>query len=75
MLQTALEILDLPASHCLMVGDRLYTDIAMAVDAGIDSALVLTGETTEAMLDTVPLGRRPTFVLRRIDELLTTVAG
>jgi ribonucleotide monophosphatase NagD (HAD superfamily) len=26
-----------------MVGDRLYTDIAMAVDAGIDSALVLTG--------------------------------
>jgi HAD superfamily hydrolase (TIGR01450 family) len=75
MLQTALDILGLSASGCLMVGDRLYTDIAMAVDAGIDSALVLTGETTEAMVDTVPSERRPTFVLRRIDELLTPVAG
>ena len=43
MLQTALNILGLPARNCLMVGDRLYTDIAMAVDAGLDSALVLTG--------------------------------
>ena len=41
MLQTALNILGLPARNCLMVGDRLYTDIAMAVDAGLDSALVL----------------------------------
>jgi HAD superfamily hydrolase (TIGR01450 family) len=75
MLQTALDILALSASDCLMVGDRLYTDIAMAVDAGIDSALVLTGETTEAMVDSVPPDRRPAFVLRRIDELLTPVAG
>lgn len=28
-----------------MVGDRLYTDIKMAVDANIDSVLVLSGET------------------------------
>ena len=31
-----------------MVGDRLYTDIAMAHAAGITGVLVLSGETTEA---------------------------
>lgn len=70
MLQTALDILGLPSVDCLMVGDRLYTDIAMAVDAGVDSALVLTGESTEAMVEELPVDRRPTWVLRRIDELL-----
>ena len=32
-----------------MVGDRLYTDIAMAQRAGAFSVLVLTGETTAAL--------------------------
>jgi len=70
MLQTALRILGLPARDCLMVGDRLYTDIAMAVDAGVDSALVLTGDSTRAMAESLPPARHPTFVLDRIDELL-----
>ena len=73
MLETALDILGLPPSSCLMVGDRLYTDIAMAVDAGVDSALVLTGESTEDMVAALAPERRPTLVLRRIDELLTPV--
>ena len=34
----------------VMFGDRLYTDIAMARRAGITSVLMMTGETTEAML-------------------------
>lgn len=70
MLETALAILDLPAEDCLMVGDRLYTDIAMAVAAGIDSALVLTGETTVPMLEALSPERRPSYVVERIDELL-----
>jgi HAD superfamily hydrolase (TIGR01450 family) len=73
MLQTALGILGLPPADCLMVGDRLHTDIAMAVDAGVDSALVLTGESTEAAVAALPPERRPTLVLQRIDELLTPV--
>lgn len=70
MLQTALDILGLAPQDCLMVGDRLYTDIAMAVDAGVDSALVLTGESTRAMVEDLDPGRRPLLVLDRIDELL-----
>lgn len=75
MLQTALDILRLPASECLMVGDRLYTDIAMAVDAGVDSALVLTGESTRDTVAAVPPDRRPTFVVERIDDLLAPLAS
>jgi HAD superfamily hydrolase (TIGR01450 family) len=74
MLQTALHILQLAPQECLMVGDRLYTDVAMAVQAGVDSALVLTGESTRAMAESLPPARRPRFVLDRIDELLPPVA-
>jgi ribonucleotide monophosphatase NagD (HAD superfamily) len=53
-----------------MVGDRLTTDIAMANDAGMASALVLTGETTRDMLEATPVAALPTLVLDRIDDLL-----
>ena len=75
MLRTAVGILGVPAEECLMVGDRLYTDIAMAVDAGIDSALVLTGDSTAEMVAELPPQRRPTLVLQRIDELLVAATS
>lgn len=70
MIDTVLERLSVDAAACVMVGDRLYTDIRMATNAGMASALVLTGETTEAMLEAAPPSDRPTFVLDRIDALL-----
>lgn len=70
MLRTALDVLGLPGERCIMVGDRLYTDIAMAVDAGIDSALVLTGESTVAMVDALDPTRRPSYVLDSVAGLL-----
>ncbi|MCO4254064.1 HAD-IIA family hydrolase [Pseudarthrobacter cellobiosi] len=70
MLQTALDVLGLSGSDCVMVGDRLQTDIAMAVDACMDSALVLTGEATMEMAGLLPPERQPTMVLPRIDALL-----
>ncbi|HET8627715.1 MAG TPA: HAD-IIA family hydrolase [Thermomicrobiales bacterium] len=70
MLAAALDALGLDAGACVMVGDRLYTDIRMARDAGMPSALVLTGETTPAMLRGAPPEERPDYVLDRIDRLL-----
>jgi len=75
MLETALKVLGLPPQVCVMVGDRIYTDIAMAVDAHVDSALVLTGESTEDMVRALPEHRRPTWVLDRIDALLPADVG
>ena len=41
----------LSADELALVGDRLYTDIAMARSAGVLAVLVLTGETSRADLD------------------------
>ena len=70
MLEAALTRLNLTASDCIMTGDRLTTDIRMAIDAGMPSALVLTGETTPELLQAHPLDASPTWVLNRVDELL-----
>ena len=42
----ALRRLDLSPRECLVVGDRMDTDVMFARNAGIDSALVLTGATS-----------------------------
>jgi HAD superfamily hydrolase (TIGR01450 family) len=70
MLEAAMELLRLEAGDCVLVGDRLGTDIAMAVAAGMPSAVVLTGDTTPELLAAAPPGQRPDWVLDRIDRLL-----
>ncbi len=70
MLDAALDRLGLTARQCIMIGDRLSTDIRMAIDAGMDSALVLTGETTPEMLAAIPPASQPTYVLDRLHALL-----
>jgi HAD superfamily hydrolase (TIGR01450 family) len=74
MLEAALELLGLDAGDCVMVGDRLYTDIRMARAAGMVSALVLTGDTGPEALAAAPPGDRPTWVLDRVDRLLPASA-
>jgi len=68
MLKTALERLQLPASACLMIGDRLETDIQMGMDLQIDTALVLTGVTKRQMLATINI--TPTYVLESVADFL-----
>ncbi len=50
IIQAALDVLGLPAVDCLLVGDRLETDIKLGNDCGAATALVLTGVTNQAML-------------------------
>lgn len=49
--EMALVKLGLAAGTLAVVGDRLYTDVAMARRAGALSLLVLSGETSQAMVD------------------------
>jgi 4-nitrophenyl phosphatase len=74
MLEAAMELLGVEAADCVMVGDRLSTDIRMALTAGMPSALVLTGDTTVELLAATPAADRPTWVLDRIDRLLPSSA-
>ena len=70
MLETVEDLLGLDTGECVMTGDRLYTDIRMALDAGMPSAVVLTGETTAETLAAEPPENRPSYVLDRIDRLI-----
>lgn len=68
MARTLLGRLGVRPDRTLLVGDRLDTDIAMALQAGMDAALVLTGATDRRDLAGSPWS--PTFVLDDITQLL-----
>ena len=69
MLKTVMDLIGLEAKECVMVGDRLYTEIRMAKGAGIPAAVVLTGETTKKDLAREPEAL-PDYMLERIDQLV-----
>ncbi len=61
-------MLGAPPAQTLVVGDRLDTDIAGAIAAGMPSVLVLTGVTTAAEAATSPI--RPDLIVADLPELL-----
>ncbi len=70
MLHSVMQIVGLDAEECVMTGDRLYTEIQMALDAGMPSAVVLTGETKAEDLEEESEESLPEYVLERIDHLV-----
>ena len=75
MIEATLGLLGLPARECLMTGDRLETDVMMGREAGLSTALPLTGATTAS--DLADSAIQPTYVLRDLGDLLppSPVAG
>ena len=71
MIRLALDQTGCAPEETLMVGDRLYTDIACGVNAGVDTALVLTGEATREMaaVSDTP----PTAIYENMAELLAAL--
>jgi HAD superfamily hydrolase (TIGR01457 family) len=73
LVEMALAKLDLPAQDVAVVGDRLYTDMAMARRAGTRAVLVLSGETTRASLAVVT--DPPDFVFEHVGVLAEALEG
>ena len=73
MLEMAAREMGVDPSDTVMVGDRLYTDIAMAARAGTQSILVLSGETDMAMLEGSDI--RPTVTLGSVADIPDLVEG
>jgi len=69
IVEMVLKKLGLSAADCLMVGDRLETDILMGNKAGMSTALVLTGVTQRD--DLAHSSVLPDFVLNNISEVVT----
>jgi NagD protein len=61
MADAVLDLVKLPPAEILVIGDRLETDIKLGLDAGMSTALVLTGATTRAMVEASPV--KPTWVI------------
>ena len=64
--------LHLASDQMIMVGDRIYTDMKMAQEAGISAALVLTGETTEAQAASLPW--QPDLIVADVGKLGELIA-
>lgn len=67
MVAYAMALTGRKAEETLMIGDRLYTDIAAGNRAGVDSLCVLSGETSLEDLETSP--DQPTYVLEDVGVL------
>jgi HAD superfamily hydrolase (TIGR01450 family) len=71
MSDALLERIALPPSDTLLVGDRLLTDVRMAHEAGMASALVLTGATPRSALSDAPYA--PDYVLDGVAQILPAI--
>jgi len=65
--ELVLDVLGHPPEECLVVGDRLDTDIALGDDAGMATALVLTGVTDRNGVADSPY--EPDYVLDDLGDL------
>jgi len=72
IVEMAADKLGLPVEALCMVGDRLYTDIAMGQTAPLHTALVLSGETRREDLASSPF--QPDYVFENLGELLRAMS-
>lgn len=58
-------------SETLVVGDRLYTDIACGIGAGVETCVLLTGEAKRK--DLADTAYKPTYCFENVEELYRAV--
>ncbi len=68
IIQVAVEAINLTPRECLLVGDRLETDVVMGKKAGMATALVLTGVTSREVSRQSPI--KPDYVWESIAEII-----
>lgn len=71
MLLLAMEKYGYSKEETLMVGDRVYTDIASGYNAGVDTVLVLSGEGT--VEDAENSETKPTYIMENIREVYNNI--
>ena len=71
MVEVAMQRMRLPPERCLMTGDRLETDIRMGQQAGMRTALVLSGASTKAQA--AAFEPPPDWVVESVGELLGVI--
>ena len=72
MIYLAMEKTGFSPDETVIIGDRLYTDIASGVNAGVSSIFVLSGEGTEE--DLARSDVKPTWVYKNIREVYNSLS-
>jgi NagD protein len=67
IVDTAAVKMNLQVNQLAMIGDRLYTDIALGQTSGIVTVLVLSGETKAEDLKDSPF--QPDYIFKNLAEL------
>lgn len=67
MIEEAIKKFKVKKKDAVVIGDRIYTDIASGVNAGVDTVLVLSGETTISVCNESEI--KPTFVVQNVEEI------
>ena len=67
MILDLVEKFGIEKNEALVVGDRLYTDIASGYNAGVDTLAVLSGECTTEDIDSSVI--KPTYVRRDVTQI------
>ncbi len=76
MIQAAMEIMGLRPEACILIGDRLETDIRMGKESGIATGIVLTGVTDEEALKKIKhTPSQPDFVFQSIADVENLLIG
>jgi arabinose operon protein AraL len=76
MIQAALEVTGLKPEDCILIGDRLETDIKMGKESGIATGIVLTGVTDEETLKASKGSSiQPDFVFQSIADVENLLIG
>jgi NagD protein len=76
MIQAALDVMGLRPEDCILIGDRLETDIKMGKAAGIATGIVLTGVTNEETLREIKhTSIQPDFVFQTIADVENLLIG
>jgi ribonucleotide monophosphatase NagD (HAD superfamily) len=73
MIQTVLDVMGLRPEDCILIGDRLETDIKMGRDSGITTGIVLTGVTDEKTLKESSI--HPDFIFQSIADIENLLIG
>lgn len=68
MIDYAVENSEFSKDETVVVGDRLYTDIASGANANVDTICVLSGESTEKDIEESSI--KPTYIFKDIKDIL-----
>ena len=76
MIQAAMDVMELKPEDCILIGDRLETDIKMGQEAKIATGIVLTGVTdVETLKEIKHTSSQPDFVLESIADVENLLIG